>query len=480
MTSLRKRHFPPQSVNDIRTSASSSHSQSSKRNYLPIAVYAVIFWSSPLLLLLAIHTHLPADYTRHLNAEHILQQQALLRSVENTKLQAKSATKSVISPVRKDANMTDPSPTRVPVVVWPYLEYGAGTAELQHFAENGIQESPMLELSKDLLDVSPNVVWIGDFGFTFKANRWCDAYHEKIIQAKELRRQLNLSLTWPVFVVDWSDRTNTPRCTQIEDELGCDNVHYSIRSIVKDRTWNSDTEWVNVGRIQQLEANYNHVPLFVRTDTVETLENVLQEQYDMNLASPIERIRRPIDVSHFWPLDLKGVKDAVHAKLRQKVSHTIVELANTSHLQVFVCLAGNALQAGRRQVQSAYIEAMLNTKIIVVTQRDDWEDHYRLFEALVSGAMVMTDRMLSLPSGLQNGTSIVEFESAEDLRQKIMYYVSHSDERLDIARKGREVSMSQHRTFHRVEQVVFGKVVSDCSRTRPESQCPWILHANEA
>ena len=76
-------------------------------------------------------------------------------------------------------------------------------------------------------------------------------------------------------------------------------------------------------------------------------------------------------------------------------------------------LAGNALQAGRRSVHSDYIQAMLNSKIVVVTQRDDWEDHYRLFEALVSGAMVMTDRMLSLPKGLENGVSIIEFQSED-------------------------------------------------------------------
>lgn len=91
----------------------------------------------------------------------------------------------------------------------------------------------------------------------------------------------------------------------------------------------------------------------------------------------------------------------------------------------YVGLAGNAATEGRRQVQSVYIETMLDSKIVVVTQRDKWEDHYRLFEALVSGAMVMTDRMLGMPQGLENGTSLVEFESEQDLRTMILYYSSH-------------------------------------------------------
>lgn len=90
----------------------------------------------------------------------------------------------------------------------------------------------------------------------------------------------------------------------------------------------------------------------------------------------------------------------------------------------------------------------------------------------------MTDRMLSLPSGLENGTSIVEYTSAKDLREKILYYTSHEEERLDIATRGREVSMRQHRTFHRVEEIIFGRVISDCSKMSggPDSQCPWIVH----
>ena len=176
-----------------------------------------------------------------------------------------------------------------------------------------------------------------------------------------------------------------------------------------------------------------------------------------------------------------------HAKLRQKVSGIIHDLGeNTSTfrpIHTFVGLAGNALQAGRRNVHSDYIQAMLHSKIIVVTQRDDWEDHYRLFEALVSGAMVMTDRMLSLPKGLETGVSIVEFQSEEDLRDKILYYISHDKERMEIARRGREVAMREHRTFHRVEQVVFGREMSDCSWSGGGSdplysQCPWTVHTS--
>ena len=141
----------------------------------------------------------------------------------------------------------------------------------------------------------------------------------------------------------------------------------------------------------------------------------------------------------------------------------------------------NNITVGRRGVNADYIDGMLQTKILVVTQRDYWEDHYRLFEALISGAMVMTDRMLSLPAGLENGTSLIEFISEEDLRAKIHYYLQNTEKRLEIAREGRLVSMTKHRSWHRIEEIIFGEALSKCRQPSDEkkSPCPWVVHGNE-
>jgi len=106
------------------------------------------------------------------------------------------------------------------------------------------------------------------------------------------------------------------------------------------------------------------------------------------------------------------------------------------------------------------------------------EDHYRLFEALISGAMVMMDKMLSLPKGLEHGVSVVEFTSEDDLRSKILYYKSHDDERLAIAAAGRKVAMDRHRSWHRMEEVIFGDVMSRCQqRSHGAEDCPYVVHA---
>jgi Glycosyl transferases group 1 len=107
------------------------------------------------------------------------------------------------------------------------------------------------------------------------------------------------------------------------------------------------------------------------------------------------------------------------------------------------------------------------------------KDHYRLFEALISGALVMTDRMLSLPDGLQNGTSIVEFSSQQELGALIDYYLRHPEERFEIGRQGRLIAMSRHRSWHRMEEIIFGQRLTTCSNAAAPDACPYVVHNDE-
>jgi hypothetical protein len=201
----------------------------------------------------------------------------------------------------------------------------------------------------------------------------------------------------------------------------------------------------------------------------------------MTLRDKIEALDRPVDVTHLWPLQAleSGLVGTVNSNLRSLVSETLANLGNTSNLNVYVGVAGHTSSHGRSYVSSSYIDALLTTKILVVTQRDKWEDHYRLFEAFTAGPMVMTDRMLALPEGLKNGTSIVEFGSEKELLSLVKYYVEHKAERLSIAAEGRRVAMSLHRSWHRMEFIIFGRPLTTCSLPKSNSACPYIVHANE-
>jgi spore maturation protein CgeB len=113
-------------------------------------------------------------------------------------------------------------------------------------------------------------------------------------------------------------------------------------------------------------------------------------------------------------------------------------------------------------IQLDYVERLLNSKLVVVTQRDEWEDHLRLYDSLASGALVLTDHMHTLPAGFQNKTNILVYDSPQSLQRLISYYLDprNSKKRKAIAQSGWKLAMSRHRSFHRIEQILFGEAMT--------------------
>jgi spore maturation protein CgeB len=81
-------------------------------------------------------------------------------------------------------------------------------------------------------------------------------------------------------------------------------------------------------------------------------------------------------------------------------------------------------------------------------------------EGLISGALVMTDPMHPLPLHLENGTSLVVFESLAQLQDLVLYYLDHPQERMEIARRGRFVALNYHRSWHIMERMILGNWTS--------------------
>jgi hypothetical protein len=379
-------------------------------------------------------------------------------------------------------------PKKVPVVVWPLWEFGDRNTipHVAHVEQNGIDESPLLELSSNIHNFDPKVVWVGYTRSFKKEDEWCAKFLEHVLSAKARRVELGLPSSWPIHIVDWHDYPRLHQCTNVEEAVGKEFVFYSQRSIVKRRKWNQEKGWVDAGTLINLAEEggpaYRHTPLVVRTDIIENLKSSLRERGLTRLSDNIEALDRPIDVAHFWPVSPPHNNSKYsdgNSNLRTTVSKIVDELGNSAYgLNVFVGFSGSIGRQGRTGTSSAYTDVMLSTKIVLVTQRDGWEDHYRLFEALISGALVMTDHMLSLPSGLKNGSSILEFSSADELKSLIDYYLKHPEERLAIAQQGRHISMIHHRSWHRMEEIIFGRALTLCS-VNPTGDCPYIVHANE-
>lgn len=102
-------------------------------------------------------------------------------------------------------------------------------------------------------------------------------------------------------------------------------------------------------------------------------------------ATPVDTVR-PLDVAHYW--DEKQTKDRqkeyrYHSQLRNTVSGVLSSLNGTmAGTRKIRALAKTVSEGegskGRTEVFEAYAKSLLTTKIVVVAQRDIWEDHFRL------------------------------------------------------------------------------------------------------
>jgi len=262
------------------------------------------------------------------------------------------------------------------------------------------------------------------------------------------------------------------------------HIRFAIRCIVKSRIFRVKTmDYVKLGTL--VSPDYHdmlstkqglpfHAPFAVRTDFVNSIHDLIPSLVGNQTVAktnpstipyhPAYVMDRPLDVTHLWEVLLPSKNN----DLRNLVTEKVQQMASLQHpleidrkIVVDTSIQGDRAHKGRWGVSDAYATTLLHSKIVVVTQRDQWEDHFRLFEATASGAMVLMDVMLSLPHSLQNGESVVFFESLEDLQQKALYYLKHEDERIAIARKGWEISMTKHRSWHRMEEMLFGRGVTD-------------------
>jgi len=270
----------------------------------------------------------------------------------------------------------------------------------------------------------------------------------------------------PVMVLqlDYKDFEKMGYCDHLHEYVGGRQyIRYAKRSIIQARKYNySESGWIDHGHFRVNDgANFTggptiHAPYTVRTDQVELIFSKFWNQ-----SWPGAYPDKKWDVSHFWSVGNDPV-----SHLRNQVTTIIksmkgMRLPNGHSMRCYANLAGQRGTKGRKGIQEQYVELMLKSKIIVVTQRDPWEGHYRLMEGLASGAMIVADFMLSLPKGLKDRESVVLFRSEAELREVLPYYVQHDEDRLRIARKGWEVVMSRHRAWHRLEELLFGRPLTD-------------------
>lgn len=78
----------------------------------------------------------------------------------------------------------------------------------------------------------------------------------------------------------------------------------------------------------------------------------------------------------------------------------------------------------------------------------------RVWDVLGCGGFLLTNYQMEIPEYLQVGTDLDCFESPAELKEKVAYYLTHEDERTEIARHGYETVKSKHTCRHRVAEIL--------------------------
>lgn len=237
-------------------------------------------------------------------------------------------------------------------------------------------------------------------------------------------------------------------------ETGYSSVTVAKRSLVQHRYWNTHKHWVERGHVMNASETQDgfiqHAPLALRPSFLRLLPPELRSRTNAS--------KRKTDVSFFWR---KG--DNLHYSfLRQHISYRLEAWKEDYRVSVRVRGDEDDMEAHPMQPQEEYIQQLLTSKIVVVTQHDEWEDTYLLMEALAGGALVLVDSMRAPPRGLQNGTNCIVYDNAKKLDHYIEYYLDESNEqeRLSIAQRGWAYALGTQRLTHRLEASLFGNAMT--------------------
>ena len=101
-------------------------------------------------------------------------------------------------------------------------------------------------------------------------------------------------------------------------------------------------------------------------------------------------------------------------------------------------------------------QAYHDAKILLNDHWDDMRENgivsNRIFDALAAGAFVISDYMPEIDE-LFDG-AVIMYETKEELREKIDFYLAHADLRKELAEKGKRIVLDRHTFRHRVNKIL--------------------------
>jgi spore maturation protein CgeB len=104
----------------------------------------------------------------------------------------------------------------------------------------------------------------------------------------------------------------------------------------------------------------------------------------------------------------------------------------------------------RKELPLLYRASKINLNICVSRSGPN----LRLFEATSCGGFVLTNYIDGLEEIFRLDEEIAHYRNTDELREKILYYLSHQDEREEIAKNGMERTLRDHTFLHRMKEML--------------------------
>jgi spore maturation protein CgeB len=227
--------------------------------------------------------------------------------------------------------------------------------------------------------------------------------------------------------------------------------------------WTTDAP-INFGNIIKTAPIYDYV-FCAGTEAVEILKN--------NGISKLSWLPFACDPEYHRPIELSGAEKRKYGKdivfvgsfypNRARVLESITDLdisvlgPNWNKLDKDSPLRKKT--ASTKVNYDEWVRIYNASKIVMSIHFDDGKTPCnqaspRLYEALACGSFVMADEQKDAKALFEDGEHLVFFKNEKDLRDKIIYYLDHPEERQRIALKGREEVIKKHTYTHRIKEML--------------------------
>jgi hypothetical protein len=200
---------------------------------------------------------------------------------------------------------------------------------------------------------------------------------------------------------------------------------------------------VHLGTWRHEVAKFFDVVFIAQKDYVDTYRKVLghDQVYWLPLAASSD-VHKQVDLPRIYDVGFVGNIAIAHRNTpRSRQLKLIAENFRTNDFSRFY---------PPKEVGEVYSQSRIvfNTSIA-------GDLTMRIFEGTLCGALVLTD---SEKNGLNElfhvGKEIVTYNNVEDLLEKIHYYLSHDNEREQIAIAGQKRALQEHTYHHRVNKIM--------------------------